>query len=66
LFPSYSKEECRIAEYFAKWQGTLRQIKDMGASDCSCNSHLFYFGEATIAEIEEHVDKFGENYQLIK
>jgi Uri superfamily endonuclease len=38
-FPSYKKEECRIAE---KFQKRFRSVSGFGCGDCECPSHLFY------------------------
>jgi len=39
ILPSKVKKECKIAKSI-----NLPYIKNFGASDCSCPSHLFYLG----------------------
>jgi len=41
IIPSDVKIECQIARFFAC---NFRGIKGFGCSDCSCESHLFYYG----------------------
>ena len=42
------KEECDIAEIFAK---KFPSISNFGSSDCKCNSHLFYGNRIELKEV---------------
>ncbi|WP_455392548.1 GIY-YIG nuclease family protein [[Eubacterium] cellulosolvens] len=52
--PSTKKEECALARDFAT---TMPEIRNFGASDCNCRSHLFYSGK--ISDLQELVSNFG-------
>ncbi len=45
---SKEKLECRWAEELAE-KGAIIHCKGFGASDCKCNSHLFYFESKPIS-----------------
>jgi Uri superfamily endonuclease len=40
---SDEKQECRWAEGFARMKGATMPMTGFGASDCTCESHLFHF-----------------------
>lgn len=43
LIPSKSKEECNLAKIVKSLSDN--SVKRFGSSDCSCDSHLFYFSD---------------------
>ncbi len=44
--PCDAKErECEIADAVSKADGVCVPVVGFGSSDCSCSSHLFYFGD---------------------
>lgn len=45
LFPSDVRKECEINEVVLSQGGSV-PAKGFGSSDCSCETHLVYFGEA--------------------
>lgn len=52
---SSQRKECEIARNLAK---TLPSLRGFGASDCKCESHLFY------SELEEVEDRVIESFKL--
>lgn len=42
ILPEISSFECFMAEKLEKW---CEPVESFGASDCECNSHLFYFSQ---------------------
>ena len=53
---SQEKEECRIAKIFLS--NGFSYVKNFGASDCNCKSHLFY------AEDEEKLQDTAKKAQM--
>ncbi|RLF47255.1 MAG: GIY-YIG nuclease family protein [Thermoplasmata archaeon] len=53
---SQEKEECRIAKIFLS--NGFSYVKNFGASDCNCESHLFY------AEDEEKLQDTAKKAQM--
>lgn len=52
------EEECVVAKYL---DSSLNRVNDFGASDCSCNSHLFYSNEFDeIADLLKNHSSFRE------
>ncbi|MCU0860250.1 MAG: GIY-YIG nuclease family protein [Thermoplasmata archaeon] len=46
VIPCDSKDgECAVAEAVSRADGSTVPIPGFGSSDCSCESHLFYFGD---------------------
>ncbi|MFW5902895.1 MAG: GIY-YIG nuclease family protein [archaeon] len=41
-FPSENRNECKVADELMKKSDDV--VFGFGCSDCSCNSHLFFFG----------------------
>ncbi len=44
VVPSTQREECQLAQTVAEFAKKI--IDKFGSSDCSCSSHLFYFGDS--------------------
>ena len=53
LIPSIERYECIIAQEMVKKAD--KYIPNFGASDCSCNSHLFYFNRLKNFELSDIV-----------
>ena len=54
--PSISKEmECRVAAVVMSCEGAVMPVSRFGSSDCSCASHLIYFGEMELEHVLESV-----------
>ena len=54
--PSESKKtECDVASALLACEGASSTAKGFGSSDCDCNSHLIFFGDADIDLVAEIV-----------
>jgi Uri superfamily endonuclease len=46
--PGGRRQECLCAERLAEMQGSRTAMPGFGASDCGCQSHLFYFRDRPV------------------
>ena len=54
--PSEDKEtECRLVQAILRVDGACTPVPGFGSSDCRCDSHLIYFGDADLESVSESI-----------